>query len=382
MKSDALDHPKMLELADWLDEELELAVGPETVAVGIMERLWRWAARYTPAGDIGRFSDRRIAAAVGWRGEPGRLIEGLERAGFVDADPVNRLTIHDWEQHCEDSVHARLARKREYFSSGARPSLAKLGRPAADEARRDYEAMERSRKGDDDGVGEPEVADGRRREPEAADGSLPGPEPKPMPLPEPGPGNARGRARGPAAAAAAVPVPAAGAAPGPLRDLEASPLEEFSGKQWREACRAADRLEAFPSGERVVGEGGVTRALALAHLAARREERGLSGWTWMSMTVALVSDLEEAREDATVRKIMRAIHRYPDGVYPGAGTADADQSGRQNSRMEQLHRRLDQLRGRTFAESRRSARGEAVCRNDVDRERVERSLQKARGAVL
>lgn len=77
-------------------------------AVGIMEMLWHWAAESTPQGDIGKASDRAIANAVCWDRDSSELIAALIETRWLDRCPVNRLVIHDWEQHCEQSVKKYL----------------------------------------------------------------------------------------------------------------------------------------------------------------------------------------------------------------------------------------------------------------------------------
>ncbi len=107
MKRGTPDHPKLLDLCDHLKCDL-------ATAVGYLELLWHFTAKYCPQGDIGRYSDRRIEAALGWNGgrwKPhGKLITALSLCHWIDIDPVSRLVIHDWHDHCDDVVRKRLAR--------------------------------------------------------------------------------------------------------------------------------------------------------------------------------------------------------------------------------------------------------------------------------
>jgi hypothetical protein len=119
MKRGTHQHPKMEDLAARLDRELPLAVG-------ILSILWDFAATFTPRGDIGKYSNEILSRKLGWRGDPGTLIDALIASGWLDRDEGHRLLIHDWPTHCEDSVHAKLARDHLYFANGQAPRLAKL----------------------------------------------------------------------------------------------------------------------------------------------------------------------------------------------------------------------------------------------------------------
>jgi hypothetical protein len=106
MKRGTPEHPKVLDLCDRLKCD-------RPTAVGYLEMLWHFAAKYAPQGDIGRYSDRRIEGAMDWSGrgkQPGKLIEALVAARWIDRDAHHRLVIHDWSDHADDSVRKRLAR--------------------------------------------------------------------------------------------------------------------------------------------------------------------------------------------------------------------------------------------------------------------------------
>lgn len=120
MKRGAPDHPKMRRLA----RRLGL---PHFAAVGAMEMLWHWAARYAQDGAIGRYDDADIAEALGWTEPAEGLINALTDAGFLDHDEQHRLVLHGWSEHCEDAVHIALARARLRFADGTTPNLSRLG---------------------------------------------------------------------------------------------------------------------------------------------------------------------------------------------------------------------------------------------------------------
>ena len=133
MKRGTPRHPKLQHLC-----ELLKCSRPE--AVGFLELLWHFAAEFAPQGDIGRFDDDRIEAALYWNHtrwrKRGDLIRALTTSGWVDIDtpsglhqevintasggdhhPINtasdlyhRLIIHDWGEHADESVRKRIAR--------------------------------------------------------------------------------------------------------------------------------------------------------------------------------------------------------------------------------------------------------------------------------
>src|SRR5690349_5150367 len=84
-----------------LAEALNIALAH---AVGIMEMLWQHAAATTPRGDIGSLPDRAIAEAVGWKKDPTLLTKALVEKGWLDANEEHRLIVHDWPDHCEQTV--------------------------------------------------------------------------------------------------------------------------------------------------------------------------------------------------------------------------------------------------------------------------------------
>jgi hypothetical protein len=91
-------------------------------AVGYLELLWHFAAEFAPQGDVGKFDDRWIEAALYWTGRPGHLIHCLTIARWLDIHPLAssthpewRLLIHDWHEHADDSVRKKLQRSHLQF---------------------------------------------------------------------------------------------------------------------------------------------------------------------------------------------------------------------------------------------------------------------------
>ncbi len=107
MKRGTPRHPKLQHLC-----ELLKCSRPE--AVGFLELLWHFAAEFAPQGDIGRFDDDRIEAALDWHQtrwrKHGDLIRALSTAHWIESDMYHRLIIHDWGEHADESVRKRIAR--------------------------------------------------------------------------------------------------------------------------------------------------------------------------------------------------------------------------------------------------------------------------------
>ncbi|MFP5236985.1 MAG: hypothetical protein ACLGSD_13870 [Acidobacteriota bacterium] len=112
------DHPKFAELMAALEM-------PKFATLGALEAVWHFTGRFTPQGDIGKYTDAAIEAWAGWNGEPGRLIESLVTCRWIDADPVHRLLVHDWDQHADKATKNALMRsKRTFCTPGVRtPSV-------------------------------------------------------------------------------------------------------------------------------------------------------------------------------------------------------------------------------------------------------------------
>ncbi len=103
MKRGCPDHPKTYALAE--------ALGIRRVyAVGYLEMLFHFTAQYAPQGDVGRYSDKRIAAGLDWAGSPAKLIDALVTTGWLDRHSGARLVVHDWADHADRTTLQRLTR--------------------------------------------------------------------------------------------------------------------------------------------------------------------------------------------------------------------------------------------------------------------------------
>jgi hypothetical protein len=149
MKRGTPRHPKVAHLR----QLLKIGLAP---AVGYLELLWHFASEFAPQGDVGRFADERIEAALHWQGRTGKLVSALVESGWLDHHPGCRLCVHDWGDHCDDAVRKRLSRAGLSFLSLAQKVTG-------------------------------------RRQTSADNGSLPLPLPKPEPKPEPEPPDGRVR---------------------------------------------------------------------------------------------------------------------------------------------------------------------------------------------
>src|SRR5262245_52048956 len=111
MKRGTPDHPKVVRLAKLLGVR-------RYVAVGLLEMLWHLTARYTPRGDVGKWSDEEIASALDWDGDPAALIYAFLQSGLIENHSEHRLIVHDWADHAEESVQKNLKRRGLSFVSG------------------------------------------------------------------------------------------------------------------------------------------------------------------------------------------------------------------------------------------------------------------------
>lgn len=108
------DHPKTVEAAK------RLRVDPHKL-VGHLVRLWLWAQKYAPEGDLKRFSPGQIAAGAGWQSDSKsaqKFIKALlkcggrGKAGFFEASKQgspSSILLHDWEQYGGKLLRARNA---------------------------------------------------------------------------------------------------------------------------------------------------------------------------------------------------------------------------------------------------------------------------------
>ena len=110
MKRETLRHPKTYDLASRLG-----CSRPE--ALGFLTLLWDFTADMATDGSVGRWPDGSIAGACDWRGQADEFICALVDAGWLDRDPTHRLLVHDWHDHCERWVKAKLDKAGKKFAT-------------------------------------------------------------------------------------------------------------------------------------------------------------------------------------------------------------------------------------------------------------------------
>ena len=112
MKRGTVEHPKLAALASMLGVKRH-------VAVGLLEMLWHHTARYAPRGDIGKYKDSQLAAALDWpNDDSGRLIRCLVDCGWLDESQEHRLLVHDWHEHSDGTCDTYLSRAGLNYATG------------------------------------------------------------------------------------------------------------------------------------------------------------------------------------------------------------------------------------------------------------------------
>lgn len=126
MKRGTIEHPKTAALAD--------AVGVDLLmAVGLLEALWHFTAKYARQGNVGKFTNQAIADGVHWRNDGDELVRALVSCRFLDEDDIHRLMVHDWADHADGSVRKALKRAGEDFAEPTEPTGRIGNQPAATE---------------------------------------------------------------------------------------------------------------------------------------------------------------------------------------------------------------------------------------------------------
>ncbi len=248
---------------------------PLYAAVGLLQLMWDFTARNTPAGNIGKFTDEELAMGLEYDGDPGELIEALVNRNWLDRDDRHRLIVHDWAEHCEDSVHNALVKSRAFFADGSIPKLTRIHTKDRAEIERDYKKMMDNPGGDppsDSGPGNPQDTppDSPENPPENSRArnrafprgnaptdtdtdtdtlpipipsrTEPGPRDKPKPRPNPEPG---GRSDSVGRSDSAI---------SSVSDLSESVLSKHHGTElWRRLRKAADDPEHYRAWWKEVG---------------------------------------------------------------------------------------------------------------------------------
>jgi hypothetical protein len=104
MKRGTPEHPKTRALARKLKIQIPHAVG-------LLEMLWHWTARFAIQGDIGKWSNSEIAEQAGWHKNADEFIAALVDVKLLDRCEIHRLVIHDWHEHADQSVKKTLVKR-------------------------------------------------------------------------------------------------------------------------------------------------------------------------------------------------------------------------------------------------------------------------------
>lgn len=143
--------------------------------LGLLEALWHFTGRFSPRGNVGRFTDLQIEAWLEWNGDPGKALEGLVSSGWLDRDEEHRLVVHDWSHNADEMVHTELARKCLTFADGTVPSARRLNQHERDRFKEAFSQTVCSKSASPAG----------KLNGAAAIVTKPEPEPAPEPVPEP-----------------------------------------------------------------------------------------------------------------------------------------------------------------------------------------------------
>lgn len=116
VKVEAIGCKKMFRLARTLQI-------PQAHAVGLMEMFWAGVAKDATDGSLRDIDAIEVSIWCGWDGDPQALLCALASARWIDRCERHRWLVHDWAQHCQDSVHRRLIRERRWFADGTVPKF-------------------------------------------------------------------------------------------------------------------------------------------------------------------------------------------------------------------------------------------------------------------
>jgi hypothetical protein len=131
MKINTIEHPKMMHLMALLDVK-------RYEAVGIMETLWHFTARYARDGNLAKFGPKMIAAAIGWTEDADVLLAKIAEAGWLDKSQDGKvLYVHDWHEHCDRFVDRALADSGQIYANGETPRNEPRGQCAVNDRPRE-----------------------------------------------------------------------------------------------------------------------------------------------------------------------------------------------------------------------------------------------------
>ena len=86
-----------------------MPIDVETIAVGILERLWHSTVTDAFRGDIGKLANDEIAESLGWFGDADLIVSILLESNWLDEHDECRLVVHDWADHAPKWVRGNAA---------------------------------------------------------------------------------------------------------------------------------------------------------------------------------------------------------------------------------------------------------------------------------
>lgn len=106
-----LEHPKTLRFC---------RVVREPCGAVYLMRLWTWATKSAPDGDLTGLEPEDVELPLRWSGEPGACFAALVACGFIDVDPNGSHAIHNWGARTGGSIvrmEERANEKREAWAA-------------------------------------------------------------------------------------------------------------------------------------------------------------------------------------------------------------------------------------------------------------------------
>lgn len=94
---------------------------PEWQVIGLLESIWRLCRKDAQEGNIGRFSNEDIAAAIEYDDDPDELVQALVACEWLDEDPDPevRLIVHNWSEHVPSYLKGNFAKHKRTFADQA-----------------------------------------------------------------------------------------------------------------------------------------------------------------------------------------------------------------------------------------------------------------------
>lgn len=81
---------------------------PRIYAVGVLEVFWHWVAKFRHQGDLTGISPEYLKDVLSYPGDGEALIAALVACRWLDRTKDDRLIVHDWSEHADNAVHARI----------------------------------------------------------------------------------------------------------------------------------------------------------------------------------------------------------------------------------------------------------------------------------